>query len=92
MALAGAQSVCDKMDKSTLAQWFATLLFVIYTASWAGIAVEASKVTLTKNGYNDLVVAISSEAPVDQAETIINNIKVYINQILVYSYYTTAPI
>jgi hypothetical protein len=59
--------------------WLATLLFVIYTASGrSGIAVEASKVALNKNGYDDLVVAISTEAPVAQAETIIDNIKVYI--------------
>jgi hypothetical protein len=59
--------------------WLATLLFVIYTANGrSGIAVEASKVVLNKNGYDDLVVAISTEAPVAQAETIIDNIKVCI--------------
>lgn len=74
-------SVIKMGQPTTLTQccWLATLLFVIYTASGrAGIAVEASKVALNKNGYKDLVVAISTEAPVAQAETIINNIKVYI--------------
>lgn len=74
-------SVIKMGQPTTLTQccWLATLLFVIYTASGrAGVAVEASKVALNKNGYKDLVVAISTEAPVAQAETIINNIKVYI--------------
>lgn len=66
----------DRMDKSTLRQLFVSLLFVICTGSWAGISVDASRVTLNQNGYNDLVVAISSEAPVEKAQTIISNIKV----------------
>ena len=41
-----------------------------------GIVVDASRVILTDNGYNNLVVAISYETPITQSETIINNLQV----------------
>jgi hypothetical protein len=64
------------MDRSSaLAQLF-VLLFVINTAEWHDVTVGASRVTLTDNGYKNLVVAISPAAQIDQSESIIKNIKV----------------
>jgi hypothetical protein len=38
--------------------------------------VVATRVTLSNNGYSDLVVAISPDVPKTEASTIIDNIKV----------------
>lgn len=75
LSLSLAQS--DKMDRSALAQVF-VLLFVINTTGWNDVAVGASRVTFTNNGYKNLVVAISPAAHVYHSIPIINNIKVYI--------------
>jgi hypothetical protein len=63
------------MDRVTLTQ-LSVLFFLLYNTGWYHIAVEASRVTLTNNGYKNLVVAISSETPVNQSDIIISNIKV----------------
>lgn len=67
----------DKMDRARLTRLF-VLLFLINTTGWfTNVAVDASQVTLTNNGYKKLVVAISSETPADQSDLIISNIKVF---------------
>ena len=64
------------MDRVTLTQ-LSLLFFLLYSPGWHHIApVEASRVTLTNNGYKNLVVAISNETPVNQSDIIISNIKV----------------
>ena len=56
-----------------LSHQFFVALFMI---GFIGIVVDASRVILTDNGYNILVVAISYETPITQSETIINNLQV----------------
>lgn len=58
-----------KMNRQVVHQ-----LFVILTFSLPVLL--ASRVTITDNGYEDIVVAISSSVPADQSETIMANIKV----------------
>jgi hypothetical protein len=65
----------DKMGRSALARLF-VLIFVINATGRNDVSVNASRVTLTNNGYKNLVVAISPSAHADQSEIIISNIKV----------------
>ncbi len=66
----------DKMGRSGLVRLF-VLIFVINATGRNDVSVNASRVTLTNNGYKNLVVAISPSAHADQSEIIISNIKVY---------------
>ena len=63
----------EKMIGWRLSHQFFVALFMI---GCIGIVVDASRVILTDNGYNNLVVAISYETPITQSETIINNLQV----------------
>lgn len=65
----------DKMVRWTLTLRFWVSLLMINSGRWIGI--DASRVTMTNSGYNNLVVAISSETPASQSGIIIDNIKVF---------------
>jgi len=52
--------------------WFGLVLIL-------GISdIRTSKVTFTNNGYDSLLVAISSTTPREDAETVIENLKVFL--------------
>ena len=66
----------DKMDRSALVRLFVLIFVINATGRNDHVSVNASRVTLTNNGYRNLVVAISPSAHADQSEIIISNIKV----------------
>ena len=55
-------------------------LFLICYLQWHHLPIAVgSKVSISKNGYDDVVVAISPDVPEAQAPTIILNIQVKLN-------------
>lgn len=66
----------DKMGRSALVRLFVLIFVINATGRNDRVSVNASRVTLTNNGYRNLVVAISPSAHADQSEIIISNIKV----------------
>lgn len=70
-------------------------IFIFFCLQWhhllaaSGIGVDditllRSKVSITNNGYDDIVVAISPDVPQTQAQTLILNIQVLYNTSLIF--------